>query len=492
MASLAMPAEAASPSSDALSWPQIDRQAKPWSYWHWMGSAVDAPNLTRELEDFRKAGWGGVHIIPIYGAKGYESRYIEYLTPKWMEMLRHSVTEGARLGLGVDMTTGSGWCFGGRTITPELASAVAEVKKYDVAAGATVPERFARTPLTVIAAPPSGAAIDVTAKVTAEGRLDWTPPQGTWRVYVLALRPAIRVKRSAPGGEGWMLNPFYGPALDAFLKPFSDAFRAYSGPKPRAMYHDSYEYNADWSPDLLAEFERRRGYRLQDEFGALFDGDDSSDRTARVKADYRETLAELLLERVIGRWVEWSRQQGFLTRNEAHGSHGNLLDLYAAADVPETEMFSKDRSSIVARFASSAAHVAGRKLVASETGTWIAEHFQEKLSDLKELIDQLWLAGVNHIFYHGSAYSPSDAPWPGWLFYASTQMNSRNPIWHDVPALNAYIARAQAMLQDGRPANDILLYWPIADVWHDARGTVTTMSVPVVAPLKPSWTENLA
>jgi hypothetical protein len=468
-----------STSSDPLGWPQPSRQSRPWSYWHWMGSAVDAANITRELEDFRKAGWGGLHIVPTYGAKGYESRFIDYLSPKWMEMLRHTVTEAARLDLGIDMTTGSGWCFGGPTITAELASAVAQVKTYDVAAGAKLAERLAGTPLAVVALPQSGPALELTSKLTSDGGLDWTAPQssaGNWRVYALSLRPTIKVKRPAPGAGGWMLNPFYGRAMDAFLEPFSAVFAAYTGPKPRAMYHDSYEYNADWSPDLLVEFERRRGYRLQDEFRELFDGG-TGDRTARVKADYRATLAELLLERVTGPWVAWSHQRGFITRNEAHGSPGNLLDLYAAADVPETEMFNTDRSSLVSRFSSSAAHVAGRKLVASETGTWIAEHFTEKLGSLKDLIDQLWVSGVNHVFYHGSAYSPSDAPWPGWLFYASTQMNSRNPIWHDVPTLNGYIARAQSMLQDGRPANDVLLYWPIRDVWHDARGTVIPMTV---------------
>ena len=65
---------------------------------------MDPANLTRELETLRKAGWGGVHIIPIYGAKGYESRYIDYLSPQWMDMLRHTVSEAARLDMGVDMT----------------------------------------------------------------------------------------------------------------------------------------------------------------------------------------------------------------------------------------------------------------------------------------------------------------------------------------------------------------------------------------------------
>jgi hypothetical protein len=37
-------------------------------------------------------------------------------------------------------------------------------------------------------------------------------------------------------------------------------------------------------------------------------------------------------------------------------------------------------------------------------------------------------------------------------------------------ALNSYVARCQAMLQAGEPSNDLLVYWPINDVWHDAKG----------------------
>ena len=76
-----------------------------------------------------------------------------------------------------------------------------------------------------------------------------------------------------------------------------------------------------------------------------------------------------------------------------------------------------------------------------------------------------FVAGVNHVFYHGTCYSPDEASWPGWLFYASFEMNPRNSIWRDVPTLNAYVARCQSVLQSGRPDNDILLYWPIHDFW---------------------------
>lgn len=456
---------AAQPAPDPLAFPKPSREARPWSYWHWMGSAVDAPNLTRELEDFRKAGWGGLHIIPVYGAKGFKSRYLPYLSPQWMAMLRHTVTEANRLGLGIDMTTGTGWCFGGSQIPPEEASSLLDVQQYDAA---DLPATLSPAPLAVIAIPTAGPAVDLTARLSP-------PPAGS-RVYVLRLRPAIKVKRAAPGAEGWMLNPFYRPAMTSFLAPFTDAFATYTGPKPRAQYHDSFEYRADWSPNLLAEFERRRGYRLQDEFRAFFDGQ-PADRAARVKDDYRTTMSELLLEDMTRPWVEWSHKQGFITRNEAHGSPGNLLDLYAAADIPETEMFNRDRSSLVSRFASSAAHTNGKRLVSSETGTWLAEHFTERLSAVKDVVEQLWLSGVNHILYHGSTYSPADAPWPGWVFYASTQMNSRNPIWRDVPTFSAYVTRAQSMLQEGKSDNDVLLYWPIHDVWHDPKGMTMNMTV---------------
>ncbi len=415
-------------------WPPITRETKPWAYNWWLGSAVDKDNLTKELARYRDAGLGGVHIIPIYGAKGAESRYIEYLSPQWMDMLRHTVTEANRLGLGVDMTTGTGWCFGG----------------------------------------PNVAELD--AGVTTKDGVTMTPGR--------------KVKRAAPGGEGWMLNPFYADAMQRYLQRFTDAFAKYDGPKPRTMYHDSYEYNCNWSPNLPAEFEKRRGYKLP--VAELFRTKDN----AQLKSDYRETISDMMIEQVWPLWNKWCRDHGFITRDQAHGSPANLLDLYALADIPETEMFHTDRDKFISKFASSAAHVAGRKLVAAETGTWLDEHFNETLAELKILVDDLFLSGVNHVIYHGCCYSPDDAAWPGWLFYASTEMNPRNAFWRDVPTLNQYIARCQSVLQAGQPDNDVLLYWPIYDLWHDARGLTQNLTVharewfhgqPISAVAKKLW-----
>jgi len=470
-------AAAAEPAPD-LTWPKITAQCRPGGYWWWMGSAVNRGDLTREMERYHAAGMGGVHIIPIYGAKGYEEQYIDYLSPQWMEMLRHVVNEARRLDMFVDMTTGTGWCFGGPDVSDADACALADGRIWSVQAGSRVAQRFDRPSLQALMAfGPGGRSIDLLDKIAADGSVDWTVPDGTWKLYSVAQRKwRGSVKRAAPGGAGPMLNPFADNSMSHYLERFTRAFAGDTDARPRAMYHDSYEYGADWSPDVLGEFQRRRGYRLQDELPA-FGRIGTEDHIARVRSDYRETLSDIMIERFIPQWTDWSRRQGFVTRYQAHGSPGNLLDLYALADIPETEMFHNDRSTLVSKFASSAAHVAGRNLTSAETGTWLKEHFTETLADMKDLVDQMFLAGVNHVFYHGTCYSPDAAAWPGWVFYASTEMNPRNSIWYDVPALNEYIARCQAVLQSGKPDNDVLVYWPVHDLWHDKSGLVRQFTV---------------
>ena len=419
-------------SSAASAWPVVTAQQKPWTRWWWPGSAVDAERLTRELEDIAAAGFGGVEITPIYGAKGAESRFIPFLSPAYVEMLAHASATAKRLGLGVDMATGTGWPFGGPWVTAQDAEL-----KLDL----------------------------------SQGRLDAVPT-------------GFRVTRAAPGDEGLVLNPFSVTAMQHYLAPFSAALARLPPGALRSQFHDSFEYTADWSNEVLARFASANGYDLRDQVRALA-GEGDPDMSARVKADYRVTLAALHLE-YIRAWTTWAHMRHELSRNQAHGSPGNLLDVYAAADIPETEAFGSTafaipgfrreaseidrpgRPFIAHEFAASAAHVSGKPLVSSETFTWLREHFHESPSEMKPELDQLFLAGVNHIFYHGTAYSPPDAPWPGWLFYASTQANSRNPLWRDLAAVNAYIARSESLLQSGSADNDLLLYWPVHDLWHSA------------------------
>lgn len=461
-----------------LSWPAITSQCRPWVWWWWPGSAVDPTNLTRQLELFQQAGLGGVQVTPIYGAKGWESHDLSYLSPQWMQMMNDTAGETQRLGLGMDMTLGTGWCFGGPTVSDQDANAGVVVKTLSVTGGGKLEEKFNRVATQALMAfSTDGQSVDLTRKISAEGGVNWTAPAGTWTVYAISQRPSgQKVKRAAPGGTGWMLNPLYPQAMRDWLRWFDQAFAGYHGSRPQAVFQDSYEYRTDWAPDFFAQFEKRRGYKLESELPALF-GNEPDDRAARVKYDYRRTVSDIMAEESEPAWIDWAHRRGFQTIYQAHGTPGNWLDLYADADIPETEMFHNDRSILVSKFASSAAHTQNRALTGAETGTWLAEHFTETLAGLKYLADDMFLSGVNHIYYHGCCYSPEAAPWPGWLFYAATEMNPRNSIWHDVSTLNTYVARCQSILQAGRPDNDILLYWPVADFWSNPSGRLQPMTV---------------
>ncbi|MFP4501977.1 MAG: glycosyl hydrolase [Candidatus Hydrogenedentota bacterium] len=431
--------------------PDAGREAKTWSYWWWMGNAVDKESIATLLDHYAAAGLGGLHIVPIYGVEGEEKNYLEFLSPDWMDMLAYTVAEADKRGLGIDMSTNTGWPFGGPWVTKEMAAKRLVIERED-----------------------------------GELSAAWEPT-------------GQQVKRAAPGGEGLVLDPFSPEALKKYLARFDEAFANYGGKKPRAQYHDSYEYyNANYTSGFLEAFQQRRGYDLTAHLEALQEG------APAIRRDYRRTLAELH-RKYIEVWAAWAHGHGFKTRNQAHGAPGNLLDLYAAADIPETEIFGPSGFDIpglrtdpdfprqdgpdplMAKFASSAAHVMGKPLVSSETCTWLGEHFRTALSQCKPEMDQLFAAGINHIFYHGIAYSPPGAPWPGWQFYAATSFAPTNPFFRDFPALNAYAARVQAVLQAGAPDNDLLVYFPYEDIlasegdllkqltvhnlaWHDIGG----------------------
>lgn len=483
-------------------WPRVTEESKPWTRWWWMGSDVDSANLTYNLEALGKAGIGGVEITPIYGVKGREASYIDYLSPEWMGMLDFTISEASRLGMGVDMNNGTGWPFGGPEVSIEDAATRAIFQEYELKGGSQLNElievrnerqrEFARLDK-LIAYSSDGEIEDITEHVSSDGALNWSAPQEKeYKLIALFIgKTRQQVKRAAPGGEGFVLDHFDKGAVERYLEKFDTAFEKNDASFPNAFFNDSYEvYGADWTPSLLDEFEQRRGYKLQDYFPELL-ANGATETSVRVVADYRETIGELLKENFTLTWTEWAHSHGVKTRNQAHGSPANLLDIYASVDIPECESFGitdfdipylrkdsirkeNDSDPTILKYASSAAHVAGKQYTSSETFTWLTEHFRTSLSQAKPEIDQMFASGVNRVYFHGTTYSPEEAEWPGWKFYASVDMSPTNTIWRDAPPFFDYITRVQSFLQIGKPDNDFLLYLPIYDIWEGQRGSFFT------------------
>jgi hypothetical protein len=476
--------------------------AKPWSYWWWMGSAVDRGNIQLQLEAFAEAGLGGVHIIPIYGVKGREGQFLDFLSDEWLAMVNYTQQEAEKLGLGVDLTLGTGWPYGGPWIGPEFSARKLGTHRFTLQQSSKIHLDMGQMksmqdldPVLSVWASRPGKRVDLTPYLKNQ-IISCELPLSDWDITLFGIEETKQmVKRAAPGGEGMVMDYFSRESVEHYLHRFDSVFSNTAHEiHSRALYHDSYEvYGANWTPGFAREFHRLQGYDLLP-FLPILQEPRHPDYSPVVH-DIRATLAELLFTEFTQTWAEWCQAHHFITRNQAHGSPGNLLDLYGLANIPETESFGcsdfdipglscdpdYDESRfgrpnpLLMKFASSPAHLLQKPFVSAETGTWLANHFKVSLRQIKPQVDELFAAGINHIFYHGITYTPEEEKFPGWLFYASTNFGKTSHFWDELPQLNRYIETCQSLLQGSQSDNNILLYFPIHDLWTKDSGEILLM-----------------
>ena len=176
-------------SAQKAEWPTADRQAKAGSRWWWMGSAVTEEGLAWQMQQLADAGIGTLEITPIYGVQGNTANNISFLSSKWLQMLDYAQQTGDRLGIGIDMTTGTGWPFGGPMVkTTESASRLV-TETFDVSSNGTTQQSITLTTSgavlqRVMAFPQgstAGSVTDLTTLVNGK-KIEWEAPAGSWKV----------------------------------------------------------------------------------------------------------------------------------------------------------------------------------------------------------------------------------------------------------------------------------------------------------------------
>ena len=229
-----------------IKWPAITSQTKPWTRWWWIGSQVNEKDLTTVMQQYQQVGLGGLEITPIYGVQNEDAQYIPFLSYQWMQVFDHTLKEGKRLNMGIDLANATGWPFGGPWIGDEDACKNMQYKTWSLNGGETLNDKieFIQEPLirtanykqlkiedilqpvsanknqqslsidqvqfkralplqTLMAYSDDGQKLELTDKVDAAGKLNWTAPPGKWNLYALFMGwHGKQVERAAPGGEG--------------------------------------------------------------------------------------------------------------------------------------------------------------------------------------------------------------------------------------------------------------------------------------------------
>ena len=331
-------------------------------------------------------------------------------------------------------------------------------------------------------------------------------PEGDYTLAALVkINGFLEVINGAPGAAGPVLDHFNTEAVNRYLYNMSDKIEQQTGPLKgniRAFFTDSMELEgANWTNDMAEAFQKRYGYDITEwlpfilfrigSMGSALNYDpvvpvteDFQKEIQRARYDFEDFKAQLMQERFTDIYLDWCHQLGVKARAQAYGRGFYPLENAMGYDIPEGESWTTNwlrhkpgeemsetdyrrgrAYTMVNKFVSSAAHLAGNRTVSCEEMTNTYTVFNMTLEQLKIGGDQSAMSGVTHSVFHGFNYSPNlEAPFPGWLRYGAFY-SERNNWWPYFHLYNDYKARLSYALQHGTYYADIAILNPENDMW---------------------------
>jgi hypothetical protein len=478
--------------------------ARPWVYWFWNNGNVTRAGITADLEAMQRTGIGGVIIMDVVERFAPPPGTADFINAEWQELFQFAVTEAHRLGIEINMTNGPGWCgSSGPWITPALSMQRLVSTNLIVEGPAPFSGILPRPELTegrgrdifnstvryepnygdiaVLALPQTdsgavatNAVIDLTARMNANGALQWDVPAGKWILQRIghtstgsSTRPPVK------GGNGLECDKLSREAMDLhftnMLGRLITRAGSLAGPTLAATHIDSWEVGSqNWTPRFRKEFQKRRGYDLISLLPNVSPGNFRVGDAAivnRFRWDYRQTISELLAENYVGRLAELSHAHGMRLSIEGYDlPFGDEARYTQRADEPMSEFWATggNQNAAKGRQMASVAHIMGVKVVGAEAFTADDnEQWRMHPATVKALGDYQFSQGINRFVIHRYAHQPYLDRYPGatmgpWgLHYERTQT-----WWELSTAWHEYLARCQFLLRQGLFVADLCYLRP--------------------------------
>lgn len=446
--------------------------ARPHTWWHWMHGNVTKEGITLDLEAMARVGIGGAQIFNVADndSCNIPKGPADYMSPLFLDLVKHAAKEGKRLGVEICMHNCPGWSSSGGPwidaahsmqllVSSEVQADPGDNVKLpqpetrrgfyqDVAvlaiptpedAAYRIPDLGSLTsaalrynpptsaiPSPAAAAVEAGKVVDLTGRLKADGSLDWNPPAGKWTVIRFGHTTSGKTNHPASGaGLGLECDKLSREAMDLHwnkgIQPILDHLGPAGTHALNNLLVDSYEVGPNtWTPKFRDEFRKRRGYDMLPYMPALAghviaDGETS----ARFLWDYRRTIADLFADNYYAYFAERCHKVGLLASVEPYDGPFECLANGRGYDITMGEFWTNTSepspdypwASTInhsVKIASSVAHVNGRNIVGAESFTSGPPHgrWQNYPGLLKQLGDAVWCLGVNRYIFHRYAQQP--------------------------------------------------------------------------------------
>lgn len=336
-----------------------------------------------------------------------------------------------------------------------------------------------------------GEIVNLTDRLAADGRFEWTPPPGRWKVLRLGYSLTGKTNHPAPvEATGLEVDKYDGEAVRRYLQTYLGMYREAAGESlvgargVRALLIDSIEVGpSNWTPNLIGRFEQLRGYDptpwLPVLTGVVVGSRAQSDA---FLYDFRRTLADLIASEHYGEIARFAGEQGLVNYSEALESQrvalGDDMAMRAHADIPMAAIWHNGGQDIRPVHeidilgAASVAHIHGQNLVAAESLTSILQPWSNTPAELRPTIDLAFARGLNRPVIHTSVHQPVDDKQPGLALMIFGQYFNRHETWSGMAApWVTYLARTSFLLQQGRHGADVAYFYgeeaPLVELYKD-------------------------
>jgi len=323
--------------------------------------------------------------------------------------------------------------------------------------------------------------IDLTSKMTPEGTLDWTPPEGKWVVlrfgYSLL---GITNHPATPEATGLEVDKLDRRYVKDYFEKYLDSYKETVGAdemgKKGIQYviNDSWEAGSqNWTDNMLSQFKTLRGYDATSWLpvltGRIVESSEASDR---FLWDFRKTIADLIATEHYGQLQDTLRERGMRHYGESHEDGrafvADGMEVKKLNEVPMSAMWTQQPEvnnvqygyNADDRESASVAHIYGQNIAAAESLTAAAAPWGWSPATLKPTADQELLNGINRFVIHESAHQPLVGKAPGLTLGPFGQWFNRNETWAEqANAWVSYLARSSYMLQQGHFGADLLYFY---------------------------------
>jgi len=318
------------------------------------------------------------------------------------------------------------------------------------------------------------AIVDLTANFDGK-QLKWEAPEGDWLVIRFGWTcTGAQTSTTSNGWGGLSLDHLNPDAFELFgktvIQPLIDSARAV-GNSIKFLQTDSWEMGTvNWTNRFPEEFKKFRGYEL-DKYLPVMTGRvvESQDVSNRFLHDIRKTVGDCVAAYHYQLFASLAHKHGMGIHPESGGPHSapvDALKVMGISNFPQGEFWARsnthrvsDADRLAVKQSAFVAHTNVKRFVAAEGPTSIGPHWERPPSDLKNVIDRIFCAGVNRIVWHTFTSSPKEFGLPGNEYFAGTHLNTNVTWWNQAGDFISYLNRCSFMLQQGLFVADILYYY---------------------------------